>query len=274
MEPLSYERRGYLNEDFRLFHLADSSLPELEYHYHSFHKLVFLLAGKAGYAIEGQHYTLEPGDFVLVGSGSIHRPEIIPGTFYERIILYISPEYLTACASDGCDPGQCFRLAQSEFRYVYHAGAEILSILRQLETAEREQLFGAKLLCTALFLQLAVAVNRTVSAGSGVDAAVGDAKTVSILHYLNLHLREPLSIDELAARFYVSKYHMMRRFREETGYSIHSYLSEKRLLLARQLLQNGEPPSAVCECVGFQSYAAFARAYRGHFGVSPANDKR
>ena len=48
MEPLSYEKRGYLREDFRLFHLADDKLGPMAYHYHTFHKIIFLLAGRTG----------------------------------------------------------------------------------------------------------------------------------------------------------------------------------------------------------------------------------
>ena len=99
MEPLPYEKRGYLNEPFRLFHLADDRHEEIAYHYHSFHKIIMLLAGRAGYAIEGERYDLSPGDFVLVGRGSIHRPEVAEDAFYERMILYITPQYLASPVS-------------------------------------------------------------------------------------------------------------------------------------------------------------------------------
>ena len=71
MEPLPYEKRGYLNEPFRLFHLADDRHEEIAYHYHSFHKIIMLLAGRAGYAIEGERYTLQPGDYVLVAGAGV-----------------------------------------------------------------------------------------------------------------------------------------------------------------------------------------------------------
>ena len=48
-----------------------------------------------------------------------------------------------------------------------------------------------------------------------------------------------VSIDDLAARFYISKYHMMRRFRAETGYTVHAYLTGKRLALAREQIAAG-----------------------------------
>lgn len=64
--------------------------------------------------------------------------------------------------------------------------------------------------------------------------AAYDRKIEAILRYLSEHLTEPVSIDDLAARFFVSKYHMMRQFRAQTGYTIHGYLTGKRLMFARR----------------------------------------
>lgn len=273
MEPLPYEKRGYLNEPFRLFHLADDRHEEIAYHYHSFHKIIMLLAGRAGYAIEGERYTLQPGDYVLVGRGSIHRPVVERGDFYERVILYISPEYLQELSSEGSSLDTCFRQAQRDFRYVYHAGAgRVRELFTLLEQSQQEEGFGAALLRRALFTQLMVEVNRVSLAGDTVSAAAGDSKIVAILQYLNAHLTEGLSIDQLAERFYISKYHMMRRFRQETGYSVHGYLTEKRLLLAQQLLARGCTPAEAAVQAGYQDYSTFSRAYKKQFGRSPSAD--
>ena len=244
MEPLQYEARGYLKEPFRLFHLADGQRERIEYHYHTFHKIIILLAGKAGYAIEGERYDLTPGDFVLVGRGSIHRPEVEEDAFYERMILYISPAYLASLGTEDCDLEACFRQAQTDFRYVYRdeGDSRVRPLFELLARTAREGGYGAALLERAEFLELMVEVNRVCRGGHQVQAAAGDRKVVALLQYLNLHLTEELSIDQLAERFYISKYHMMRRFRQETGYSIHDYLTEKRLLLAQRLLERHGAP--------------------------------
>ena len=93
---------------------------------------------------------------------------------------------------------------------------------------------------------------------------------MALLQYLNAHLTEGLSIDELAERFYISKYHMMRRFRDETGYTIHGYLTEKRLLLAQQLLEQGVPSGEAALRCGYQEYSTFSRAYKKQFGRAPS----
>ena len=272
MEPLSYEERGYLCEPFRLFHLADNRHEEVPYHYHTFHKIILLLAGRADYAIEGERYSLSPGDYVLVGRGSIHRPIVARGDFYERAILYISPEYLQKLSCPDGDLENCFLRSQEGFHYVYHAGAgdRVRQLFALLEQSRREGGFGASLLCQALFVQLMVEVNRITLSGNTVSAASGDSKIVALLQYLNAHLTEGLTIDELAARFYISKYHMMRRFRDETGYTIHGYVTEKRLLLAQQLLEQGLPLGETALRCGYQEYSTFSRAYKKQFGRSPS----
>ena len=272
MEPLSYEERGYLCEPFRLFHLADNRHEEVPYHYHAFHKIILLLAGRADYASEGERYSLSPGDYVLVGRGSIHRPIVARGDFYERAILYISPEYLQKLSCPDGDLENCFLRSQEGFHYVYHAGAgdRVRQLFALLEQSRREGGFGASLLCQALFVQLMVEVNRISLSGNTVSAASGDSKIVALLQYLNAHLTEGLTIDELAARFYISKYHMMRRFRDETGYTIHGYVTEKRLLLAQQLLEQGLPMGETALRCGYQEYSTFSRAYKKQFGRSPS----
>lgn len=274
MEPLNVEKRGYLKEEFRLFHLADNRLAPMEYHYHSFHKIVILLAGRASYAIEGAQYALAPGSFVLVSSGTIHRPETEAGVFYERMILYISPDFLRRFRTEDCDLEQCFLRAQTDYRCVFRVGVadRIKPLLLALENAQQETEFGARLMAQSLFLQLMVEINRLTLRSRSQEAAAGDSRVVELLHYLNLHIAETLSIDELAARFYVSKYHMMRRFKEETGYTIHGYVTEKRLLLARQLLRDGIPVTKVGEQCGYLDYSTFSRAYRKHFGHAPSQD--
>ena len=272
MEPLSYEERGYLCEPFRLFHLADNRHEEVPYHYHTFHKIILLLAGRADYAIEGERYSLSPGDYVLVGRGSIHRPIVARGDFYERAILYISPEYLQKLSCPDGDLENCFLRSQEGFHYVYHAGAvdRVRQLFALLEQSRREGGFGASLLCQALFVQLMVEVNRISLSGNTVSAASGDSKIVALLQYLNAHLTEGLTIDELAARFYIRKYHMLRRFRDETGYTIHGYVTEKRLLLAQQLLEQGLPLGETALRCGYQEYSTFSRAYKKQFGRSPS----
>ena len=90
----THSKRGYLLENFRLFHLKTNGGTQVEYHYHEFCKILLLISGSGGYYVDGQRYLLQSGDIVLLDAHSIHRPELDGDSPYERLILYISPEYL------------------------------------------------------------------------------------------------------------------------------------------------------------------------------------
>ncbi len=274
MEQQTYEKRGYLREDFRLFHLSGAMDEPVDWHYHTFHKIILFLSGRAAYGIEGKSYTLESGDLIVVPSGCIHRPELAPGAPYERVIVYISPEFLRAAGAPGCDLESCFTQARTQFRFVLRPGAGRRSFTAALSALEQEQggqHFGSELMARALFLQFLIGVSRGMAENrlEYVSSSACDEKIVAILQYLSLHLTEELRIDDLAARFYISKYHMMRRFKEETGYTIHNYVVTKRLMLAREKIADGMPVGEACYACGFGEYSAFARAYKKQFSVSP-----
>lgn len=274
----SYEQRGYLNETFRLFHLREAMEETLDWHYHTFHKIMLFLGGACAYGVEGKRYLLQPGDLVLVGQGCIHRPEAQPGAPYERIILYLSPEFLGACSTDTCELSRCFLDARERFSFVLRPRGgenEPEQLIRRLEQTLREPGFGQALLAQSQLLELLICLGRlTRQAQQEVPASVRDEKVLAILQYLSADPTREVTIDDLAARFYISKYHMMRRFRAETGYTIHAYLVGKRLLLAKELIASGVPVLQAAAQSGFPDYSAFSRAYRKQFGAPPGSARQ
>ena len=62
---------------------------------------------------------------------------------------------------------------------------------------------------------------------------------------------------------------MMRLFKQETGYTLGQYISQKRLLLAKELILSGEAVKQVCYDCGFKDYSTFSRAYKRLFQESP-----
>ena len=65
--------RGYLNEHFRLFHTTDLQPLQVDWHFHTFDKLVFFRSGQVEYSVESETYALRPGDLLLISHGQLHR---------------------------------------------------------------------------------------------------------------------------------------------------------------------------------------------------------
>lgn len=269
----NYQKRGYLLEDFRLFHLNDAQGTRMDYHYHEFHKLLFILSGTGGYTVEGQRYLLKAGDVVLIGRHSVHRPEFEPGQPYERVILYLSPLFLQKVSEGGCDLESCFLRNHDHVLRLDSASLKNLrQTFEQLEQELSEDRYGHLILSHSLLLRILVSVGRHLQRS---DAKLPspilpkDERILEMLQYLDQHLTEEINIDYLAERFFLSRYHLMHRFREETGTTIHVYLSERRLLLARNLIASGLPATEACFACGYGSYSSFTRAYRKLFGTTP-----
>ena len=268
-----YEKRGYLLENFRLFHLRSQSGEQVEYHYHEFCKILLLVSGSGGYFVDGQRYLLRAGDIILIGSRSIHRPELDADTPYERIILYISPEYLQKQSTPECslmsifsgEKGHVLRLQDSRRQKIFQMAA---GLERDLE----EGGYGREILSNAGLLRLLVQLGRSwqQEETSGPSPVMPRSpRIMEMLRYIDEHLSEELDAEHLASAFYISKFHMMRLFRRETGTTIHLYITQKRLIRAKELMDKGMRATEACYQCGFHSYSSFTRAYNRYAGTTP-----
>ncbi len=262
--------RGYLREDYRLFHLRDSRAEEIGYHYHEFDKVLFFCAGEVTYLVEGRVYDLRAGDVLLIPHHQIHQPIIGGGQPYERRLLWLSPAMLTEY---GLSP--CFDEAAATGSHLLRSGqegkAEALRLAEELEAAEGSAAFASPLLARTYCIQLLIALNRAYAGQKAQDTAQGrnDPKVDAVLAYLRAHLTEDLSVDALAERFHVSRSGLMSRFKEATGCTIHQYVVQKRLIRAAELLREGASVRDAAAGSGFQDYSTFLRAFRKRYGVSP-----
>ena len=148
-------------------------------------------------------------------------------------------------------------------------------ILFELENSAKSDEYGREILTQSLFLQFMVYLNRIFLEKQYIfdkKSYTFDSQIASILQYINHNLKEDLSVETLSARYYVSKYHLMRKFKQETGYTLHNYIVNKRLLMARTLISNGMPVTKAAQESGFAEYSTFSRAYRKHFKTNPSEE--
>lgn len=273
-----YEKTGFLTEMFKVFHLKDCVPQEFTFHYHDFYKIIYFIEGNVNYKIEGKSYKLKPHDFVLVDFNAIHKPEIAADKPYERYIIYLSQEFMEQTNERMERMCNCFELAKANRNAVVHftpgSYERLLECLHrmEMETKQKQEFLSDKM-AEAAFLEFMVLFNRACVAQpkAFITTASYNEKIVDIISYIQEHLtKEDISIDLLAERFYISRYYLMRQFKEATGYSIHQYISEKRVLEAKRRILTGVPPSKACYECGFSDYSTFARRFKDIVGVSPS----
>ena len=90
-----------------------------------------------------------------------------------------------------------------------------------------------------------------------------------ILEYINSHLEEDITIDELSKFTYLSKFHLSREFKRHTGTTLHRYIIQKKLIAAKALILLDNPITQVYEQCGFGDYSNFFRAFKNEYGMTP-----
>ena len=201
---------------------------------------------------------------------AIHKPQIDTSIPYERFILWVQEDIrdreLTSCFQKAND--RSFNLIRLDAQ----VQERLKDILYELKDSLTSGSFGSGRLSYALFTQFMVYVNRIFLNRNYITDQKSyscDSQVEHLVRYINHHLDKDLSIDTLAQKYYLSKYHMMRKFKEETGYTMHNYIVSKRLLLARSLISQGTPVIKAAQQSGFNDYTTFVRAYRKQFGAPP-----
>ena len=269
-------KRGYLNEDFHFFNLKDQKKNEFEFHYHDFNKIIIFLSGDVTYIIEGKSYKLKPWDILLVGRNDLHRPIISSSAPYQRMILWLNPLFLEQHNKDNSNLLSCFQLASERKLSLIRLNNVQINLLKQnlneLEDAIKDKDFGSTILKNALFLQFMVKINRLyrqMDINKELEDVKYDPRIEDILSFINSNLDKDLSIDMLSKEFYLNKYYLMHLFKEETGYTLYSYIQKKRIIKASDLIKSGRQAGDVCSLCGFGDYSSFVRAFKKEFQLSP-----
>ncbi len=276
-EEKLFAREGYLDENYHYFHLRDTAGQERDFHFHDFDKLVLLISGSVDYAVEDAVYTLSPWDVLLVRHHTIHKAVIDKSRPYERIIIYLDRRYFDRVLPEA-HLADCFDRADKSGQHLLtpdgdarHALADAIA---RYEDALDDQESGAQAMRDTLMMQLLIRINRIAASAPAMPQKKLDPKIEQTLSYINENLSRELTVDNLADRVFLSRYHFMRLFKAQTGSTVHTYIRQKRLMYAARLIREGESANkAACDS-GFADYSTFHRAFKESFGISPGKLKR
>lgn len=235
-------------------------------HTHSTHELYCFMNGSANYYVEGNVYKLRQGDLLIMRKGEAHSLLINKQQPYERIIVNFSNEALVG------------ETATSILNFIENRPLGRYNRYSATELKEKNlHYYLNRILATDDFAQkqlyLTLILNELCQ--KYPEPQENDQKHdifIELVTYINSHLSEEITLDLLSANFYLSKTHLIRLFKKNTGSTVWNYLLAKRLVLARELLMSGERPTEVYLRAGFNDYSSFFKAYKAKYKKSPKED--
>lgn len=275
-QPTDFNTRQYMEPvDFELFYYSDTALSSVAPHYHDYYELYFFLEGDVDYHVEDKLYHLEYGDCLLIPPGTSHHPVFLSRKKpYRRFVFWFRKDYYNKLRSIDQEFTYCFDQAASGRTYRFHADStatqalqgKLMDLLEELGSSRPFKRQTAELMAVSFL----VYVNRIVYDVIHQRAAVYENLLyLNICDYINRHLEEDLSLDSLAAFFYVSKFHISHIFKDNMGISLHQYILKKRLHASKNAILSGQPIGQVYHQYGFKDYTSFFRAFKKEYGASP-----
>lgn len=234
-------------------------------HTHQTLEIYCFCKGRGIFHIEGSEYPLEPGDVLIMYPSESHYIDIDCTLPYERMVLNIAPDYLTALDPNGFllrpfreRPGGKLNLYKSS---EFPGGSHALWNTMMAPEGDRHVNLLSGLL--PLLNQICLLWQQRR------EDPQPDTPSHRIIDYVNRHLSEPLSLDELCNVFYLSKSQLCRLFKKATGSTLWHYITIKRLAKAQELIAAGAHPTHIYTQCGFNDYSTFYRAYVKAYGVAP-----
>lgn len=264
-------RQHMIEGEFEIYRYQTPDVDEVALHHHDFYEIYMLLQGQVDYTVDTHLYNMQPGDIMLVGPLELHQARIFVGKeTYERIVLWVSNDHLKSLSSSETDLASCFSSGRSNLlRLPGSDSAALRWQLEKLSILHASADYGSDLLAKNCLTRVMVELNRAAMNEGATGEWRSDQVVDEVVAYINDHFSEPLTLDALADRFFISKYHLLRKFDAQVGTTVHRYLLQKRLLIARQQITGGVSPSQACENCGFGDYANFYRAFRREYGLTP-----
>ncbi len=256
-------------DTLRYHHFCDETPKPSSFarHCHEFYELIYVVKGSGKYIVEGAQFFLRPHTLLLLRPREFHYVEITPGVPYERYVLHFYPGALDASAQRVLSAFDNRPIGDGHFYEEEDLPLGFADMVRQFEYAiglsEEDGVFFSRLRLAELLLFMSYAAPRR---GEQVEDQLG----ARVIRYLNENIHMQIRLDELARKFFVSKYYLCRAFKEQNGISIHGYLNRKRILLAKQLIDGGETATCAALKVGFGDYSSFYRAYKKIIGRAPS----
>ncbi len=248
-----------------------SQMSETGGHYHNYYEVYYLIEGTCWYFIDKKSYHLTAGDIALIPKGVIHKTNYETSE-HTRLLICCDSYYIPDSVRDILPTIPYFAKSDRHMD-------EIISIFNAIkdenDSPDEFSEENVRMLLNRLLIMIARA-SRNKEKGKEDNKKEESPIVEKAVKYIRAHYTEEVSLADTAAYCYVSKEHLSRTFKKETGFGFNEYLTAYRLKKAESLIK-ANPKIKVSEVAlacGFNDSNYFSKVYKRMYGKTPTHCKK
>ncbi len=220
--------------------------------YLEYNEIIYVIDGKIYISVNNVEYTLSPSDTIIVPCY-----QVIDGFQNSKDkTRFCTIEF--SCSDELID-GLCNTIVPITSNNLYFI--DLMSHMNTIVTNNNGDMYSADALLLLIINEIK---NNRVKNGNNSDVVA------SVMEYIDLNIDKIMSIDEIAEHFQYSKDHLIRKFREQNGFTLKKYINEKKLHMVKRLLTTTNMSiEKISESIGYDDITLFIKFFKYHEKITP-----
>jgi AraC-like DNA-binding protein len=260
IEAAFYSKNPLPTDDVQLIGWSGNHWDNISY-FPKNYQIACVREGKGEILMGENIYPIEEGQFFLIHPKRIHsgKPDFKSGWRVDTIAL--KTEFVQSLFSDKNLPVfEPIVFDNAEYKVVFDACFDLL-----------KDDFVVNLENETHLLDLLFKLLTTPSVFSDFQAFTGENDAVNrVVAYIENHYKDAFSLEDLMGEAYLSKFHLIRIFKKQTGLTPHAYQMQLKLNEARRLIFQDKSLTDIAYELGFSDQAHFTNTFKKYAnGANP-----
>lgn len=235
-------------------------------HSHDFCEIIFVINGHGYVTVNEQEYFVKKGDIVIYNPCDEHFEKSSDTEPFEFIFFAIDRFEIMNM------PKNC--IIPKDYKCVYPSGKtfDVLNQIfcRMLSEINSKERYYAEILKELARTALMYIIRVILADENPIKPYYNNKVLNMAIDYINNNLSGDLSLDNIAANCFVSKYYLSHLFSSYKGIGIGKYILELRIKEAKYLLKTTDKKvNEISEEIGFNDTSYFCRAFKKEVGCTP-----
>lgn len=231
-------------------------------HTHNHLELFYIVGGRGQFLIQDRLHPVNVNNLVIINPNVTHTEVSLNAQPLEYIVLGIEGIELASGEQ-----------ANGQFNILDHfESVEISGCLRNILREMEQKNTGYEDVCQAYMEILIIRLMRSTALAVPAEPQVssGNHQCAAVKRYIDLHFKEPLTLDQLAEDAHMNKFYLSHAFKREYGISPINYMISRRIEESKYLLAETDLSlSQIAQLLGFSSLSYFSQVFRRTQAATP-----